>query len=133
MLWSAIESWVNNSFLQFCYFFLPIILVDWLSQSALSPILFMQFFKKSQRKWRKINELIKPIQRYSNHLTIYKSKVYVPSNILNIYQIKHTKQTITQNLVLMSEELQSKREKYNICMVCDFFYPRLGGVEMHIF
>ncbi|EGR34242.1 hypothetical protein IMG5_019260 [Ichthyophthirius multifiliis] len=24
-------------------------------------------------------------------------------------------------------------EKFNICMCCDFFYPRLGGVEMHIF
>lgn len=24
-------------------------------------------------------------------------------------------------------------EKLNICLVCDFFYPRLGGVEMHIF
>lgn len=23
--------------------------------------------------------------------------------------------------------------KFNVCMVCDFFYPRLGGVEMHIF
>ena len=22
--------------------------------------------------------------------------------------------------------------KYRIAMVCDFFYPRLGGVEMHI-
>jgi len=24
-------------------------------------------------------------------------------------------------------------KKYNICLVCDFFYPRLGGVEMHIY
>ncbi len=23
--------------------------------------------------------------------------------------------------------------KYNILFVCDFFYPNLGGVEMHIF
>lgn len=22
--------------------------------------------------------------------------------------------------------------RHCICMVCDFFYPRLGGVEMHI-
>lgn len=22
--------------------------------------------------------------------------------------------------------------RYRVCMVCDFFYPRLGGVEMHI-
>lgn len=22
--------------------------------------------------------------------------------------------------------------RHSICMVCDFFYPRLGGVEMHI-
>lgn len=25
------------------------------------------------------------------------------------------------------------KDKFNICMCCDFFYPRLGGVEMHIF
>ncbi|KAL4471785.1 hypothetical protein ABPG72_008803 [Tetrahymena utriculariae] len=31
------------------------------------------------------------------------------------------------------EEIQTKKEKFNICMCCDFFYPRLGGVEMHIF
>jgi len=24
------------------------------------------------------------------------------------------------------------RRRYRIAMVCDFFYPRLGGVEMHI-
>ena len=24
------------------------------------------------------------------------------------------------------------RRKHSICMVCDFFYPRLGGVEMHL-
>lgn len=24
-------------------------------------------------------------------------------------------------------------QKMNIAMCCDFFYPRLGGVEMHIF
>jgi phosphatidylinositol glycan class A protein len=23
--------------------------------------------------------------------------------------------------------------KFNICFVCDFFYPQIGGVEMHIF
>jgi phosphatidylinositol glycan class A protein len=22
--------------------------------------------------------------------------------------------------------------KFNICFICDFFYPRFGGVEMHI-
>jgi len=27
----------------------------------------------------------------------------------------------------------SEEQKYNICLVCDFFYPRLGGVEMHIY
>lgn len=31
------------------------------------------------------------------------------------------------------DDITSKKEKYNICMCCDFFYPRLGGVEMHIF
>ena len=25
-----------------------------------------------------------------------------------------------------------RRRRYRIAMVCDFFYPRLGGVEMHI-
>ena len=25
-----------------------------------------------------------------------------------------------------------KQRRYRIAMVCDFFYPRLGGVEMHI-
>jgi len=25
------------------------------------------------------------------------------------------------------------KNKFNICLVCDFFYPRLGGVEMHIY
>lgn len=24
------------------------------------------------------------------------------------------------------------RRKHRLCLVCDFFYPRLGGVEMHI-
>lgn len=24
------------------------------------------------------------------------------------------------------------RHRYTVCMVCDFFFPRLGGVEMHI-
>lgn len=27
----------------------------------------------------------------------------------------------------------SCKNKFNICMVSDFFYPRLGGVEMHMF
>ena len=25
-----------------------------------------------------------------------------------------------------------KRSRYALCMICDFFYPKLGGVEMHI-
>ncbi|CAN0478576.1 unnamed protein product [Scytosiphon promiscuus] len=25
-----------------------------------------------------------------------------------------------------------KKRRYRVCMVCYFFYPRLGGVEMHI-
>jgi phosphatidylinositol glycan class A protein len=31
------------------------------------------------------------------------------------------------------DKLYSNKQSLNICMVCDFFYPRLGGVEMHIF
>ena len=27
---------------------------------------------------------------------------------------------------------RQKQRRYRIAMVCDFFYPRLGGVEMHI-
>jgi len=27
---------------------------------------------------------------------------------------------------------RQKKSHYRIAMVCDFFYPRLGGVEMHI-
>ena len=34
-------------------------------------------------------------------------------------------------MMMMNQTLQSKR-KYRIAMVCDFFYPRMGGVEMHI-
>ena len=30
------------------------------------------------------------------------------------------------------KKLISKSRKLNVCMVCDFFYPELGGVEMHI-
>ena len=28
---------------------------------------------------------------------------------------------------------RSKNKRYNIMLVCDFFYPNLGGVEMHIY
>jgi len=31
----------------------------------------------------------------------------------------------------MSSEITQK--KLNICFVCDFFYPKLGGVELHIY
>ena len=27
---------------------------------------------------------------------------------------------------------RKRRRTYRIAMVCDFFYPRMGGVEMHI-
>ena len=27
----------------------------------------------------------------------------------------------------------SKKRRYNIAMVSDFFFPKVGGVEMHIF
>lgn len=27
----------------------------------------------------------------------------------------------------------AQNKKYNILLCCDFFYPNLGGVEMHIF
>jgi hypothetical protein len=37
----------------------------------------------------------------------------------------------TNATMMMKQTLQSKR-KYRIAMVCDFFYPRMGGVEMHI-
>lgn len=30
------------------------------------------------------------------------------------------------------EQNPPRRRRYKIAMVCDFFYPRLGGVEMHI-
>ncbi|CAM9301311.1 unnamed protein product, partial [Discosporangium mesarthrocarpum] len=29
-------------------------------------------------------------------------------------------------------ESRKRSKRHRICMVCDFFYPRLGGVEMHI-
>lgn len=28
--------------------------------------------------------------------------------------------------------MRSLRERHSICMVSDFFYPNMGGVEMHI-
>jgi hypothetical protein len=30
-------------------------------------------------------------------------------------------------------ERKQKRKTYNICMVSDYFYPKVGGVEMHIY
>ena len=53
--------------------------------------------------------------------------------------IKSRTKTISSNtdidtnitMMMMNQTLQSKR-KYRIAMVCDFFYPRMGGVEMHI-
>jgi len=33
---------------------------------------------------------------------------------------------------ILTEEPSESRRSLNIAMVCDFFYPRLGGVEMHI-
>jgi len=29
--------------------------------------------------------------------------------------------------------MKRKGEKICVCLVCDFFYPRLGGVEVHIY
>lgn len=29
--------------------------------------------------------------------------------------------------------MSKEQEKYNVAMVCDFFYPQLGGVEFHIY
>ena len=34
--------------------------------------------------------------------------------------------------VTKTNETMTGRRRYRIAMVCDFFYPRLGGVEMHI-
>ena len=31
-----------------------------------------------------------------------------------------------------TETTTVSRKRHRIAMVCDFFYPRLGGVEMHI-
>jgi hypothetical protein len=39
--------------------------------------------------------------------------------------------TNTSTTMMMKQTSQRKR-KYRIAMVCDFFYPRMGGVEMHI-
>jgi phosphatidylinositol N-acetylglucosaminyltransferase subunit A len=35
--------------------------------------------------------------------------------------------------VSSESEFEGDKEKYNIAFVSDFFYPRLGGVEMHIY
>jgi phosphatidylinositol glycan class A protein len=26
-----------------------------------------------------------------------------------------------------------KKKSLNICLVCDFFYPKVGGVEVHVY
>lgn len=31
------------------------------------------------------------------------------------------------------EKLLKKKKKICICLVCDFFFPKVGGVEVHIF
>jgi phosphatidylinositol glycan class A protein len=31
-----------------------------------------------------------------------------------------------------NDVVRKRRREYRIAMVCDFFYPRMGGVEMHI-
>ncbi|CAM9684898.1 unnamed protein product, partial [Ectocarpus sp. 6 AP-2014] len=31
-----------------------------------------------------------------------------------------------------SSKMRKRSKRHRVCMVCDFFYPRLGGVEMHI-
>ena len=45
---------------------------------------------------------------------------------------RKTKETIKKDLQLRAYCFYV-HEKFNIAMCCDFFYPRLGGVEMHIF
>jgi len=39
---------------------------------------------------------------------------------------------ILKRIIIMSKPHQLQRRRFSIAMVCDFFYPRLGGVENHI-
>jgi len=33
----------------------------------------------------------------------------------------------------ISNSFNSENKKLSICLVCDFFYPRVGGVEVHVY
>jgi phosphatidylinositol N-acetylglucosaminyltransferase subunit A len=34
---------------------------------------------------------------------------------------------------LISPSVKSDKKNLCICLVCDFFYPRVGGVEVHVY
>ena len=37
------------------------------------------------------------------------------------------------NEIAQLSQLSSRKKKLSVCLVCDFFYPRLGGVEVHVY
>jgi hypothetical protein len=46
--------------------------------------------------------------------------------------IKSKTKTSSNTTTMTMKQTSRNKRKYRIAMVCDFFYPRMGGVEMHI-
>lgn len=65
-------------------------------------------------------------------------KFFISSNKLKNISTKQTnsKRTIVERRkeqLPISPDFYTRKTKYNILLVSDFFFPGLGGVEVHIF
>ncbi len=53
------------------------------------------------------------------------------TRVETIYRFTHVRPRLTTKMV---RSLRSERgRQYKICLVSDFFYPNMGGVESHLF
>ena len=45
----------------------------------------------------------------------------------------HSYPVVGQKLKLSQDTIKRRKYKYSIAMISDFFYPNMGGVEMHLY
>jgi hypothetical protein len=69
----------------------------------------------------------------TNYGKSYASAPASPTVPLSSFVIKPRSQVQTNATNLQGTPTPTLRRKYNVAMISDFFYPNMGGVEMHLY